>query len=642
MNERERERRERERGMGTTGGDGGGAALVTGGSKGLGRGVVKALAREGFRITVVDVDESGGQDVVREALSLGARACRFEKCDVQNFQGQAEAFRRHVEAYGRLDVAVINAGVGGERPFLSPTFGDLDSQQWQRVLRINLAAQMEGCRLAYSNMAKQGKGSIILVSSSGGIYPMPVAPVYATSKAGVVHFVRSLAQHSTPIQVTAFCPSYIDTPMVRQGMRSDPVFSKHVNEVSKGRLLTIDEAGEMVVAACRDKKLHGKALAALGSKLFTMKQASIEPYYEPIQASTSTSTSVATGGTVPPPQTFRKVQVVRLSDNFRKAVKIVNVQAPKEVPEGCVLMRRLWVGVNASDVNFSAGRYFGYKAAKAKLPFDAGFESVGVVVAVGKGVHLPVGMPVATMQYGAFSEYGIHNVKSMIAVPEASPEMVAFLTSGLTASIALEQAGMRSRKTVLVTAAAGGTGQFAVQLARIAGNHVIATCGNEEKARLLRELGASRVVNYKKEDLGKVLKAEYPKGIDLVYDGVGGSMFEAAVSNLAVGGRIIVIGMIGGYTKGWPKSKHEGVNELLLFKSATVQGFFLLHYARHFKRHLNKLSHLSRTGQLKVALDSQEFSGIESVVPAVEHLHSGKSKGKVVVRIDSQSAVSKL
>ena len=184
--------------------------------------------------------------------------------------------------------------------------------------------------------------------------------------------------------------------------------------------------------------------------------------------------------------------------------------------------------------------------------------------------------------------------------------------------------------------------QFAVQLARIAGNHVIATCGNEEKARLLRELGASRVVNYKKEDLGKVLKAEYPKGIDLVYDGVGGSMFEAAVSNLAVGGRIIVIGMIGGYTKGWPKSKHEGVNELLLFKSAIVQGFFLLHYARHFKRHLNKLSHLSRTGQLKVALDSQEFSGIESVVPAVEHLHSGKSKGKVVVRIDSQSAVSKL
>ena len=127
--------------------------------------------------------------------------------------------------------------------------------------------------------------------------------------------------------------------------------------------------------------------------------------------------------------------------------------------------------------------------------------------------------------------------------PEADRAYIAFLTSGLTASIALDvEGGLRSSKvkTVLVTAAAGGTGQFAVQLAKLAGKHVIATCGSREKAALLKRLGADRVVLYKSESLGEVLRREYKKGVDLVYDGVGGKMFEAAVANLSVGGKILV------------------------------------------------------------------------------------------------------
>jgi NADPH-dependent curcumin reductase CurA len=70
---------------------------------------------------------------------------------------------------------------------------------------------------------------------------------------------------------------------------------------------------------------------------------------------------------------------------------------------------------------------------------------------------------------------------------------------------------MRTGETVLVTAAAGGTGQFAVQIAKAAGNRVVATCGGEEKATLLRRLGADRVINYHKEDVKSVLRAEFPK-----------------------------------------------------------------------------------------------------------------------------------
>ena len=86
----------------------------------------------------------------------------------------------------------------------------------------------------------------------------------------------------------------------------------------------------------------------------------------------------------------------------------------------------------------------------------------------------------------------------------------------MAVSSGLQEAGrMRSGETVLVTAAAGGVGQFAVQLAKQAGNTVIATCGTNDKARLLRRLGADRVINYRKESLKEVLKKEYPKASSL-------------------------------------------------------------------------------------------------------------------------------
>jgi NADPH:quinone reductase-like Zn-dependent oxidoreductase len=121
-----------------------------------------------------------------------------------------------------------------------------------------------------------------------------------------------------------------------------------------------------------------------------------------------------------------------------------------------------------------------------------------------------------------FSEYGLVSARRVLPIPCPAPEVVALLTSGLTASLALEEVGglllpgaaggssgsnagssgssgqqQKKKTSVLVTAAAGGTGQFAVQLAKLAGCHVVATCGGADKARLLRELGVDRVINYK-------------------------------------------------------------------------------------------------------------------------------------------------
>ncbi|KAH9625808.1 hypothetical protein KSS87_020462, partial [Heliosperma pusillum] len=119
-------------------------------------------------------------------------------------------------------------------------------------------------------------------------------------------------------------------------------------------------------------------------------------------------------------------------------------------------------------VNFSSGRYFSGKDGDIarNLPFDAGFEAVGIIAAVGDAVNdVKVGSAAAVMTYGSYAEFMIVPSKFILPVARPEPEVVAMLTSGLTASIALEQAAqMGSGKTVMITAAAGGTGQFAVQV----------------------------------------------------------------------------------------------------------------------------------------------------------------------------------
>ncbi|MQL84880.1 hypothetical protein Taro_017391 [Colocasia esculenta] len=303
---------------------------------------------------------------------------------------------------------------------------------------------------------------------------------------------------------------------------------------------------------------------------------------------------------------------------------------------GICRIQKFWI----FGVNFSSGRYFGGKNNEvlSRLPFDAGFEAVGLIAAIGGSVHhLKVGMPVAIMSFGSYAEFVMVPSKHIMPVPRPDPEVVAILTSGLTASIALEVAGkLESGEVVLVTAAAGGTGQFAVQLAKLAGNKVVATCGGEKKAVLLKSLGVDRVIDYKKENIKSVLKKEFPGGLNIIYESVGGEMFDMCLNALATYGRLVVIGMISQYQgeHGWKPLNYTGLCEKILAKSQTVAGFFLPQYAHLWPQHMDRLFDLYSSGKLKVAVDPKEFLGLRSVADAVEYLHSGESHGKVVVCVD--------
>ena len=122
--------------------------------------------------------------------------------------------------------------------------------------------------------------------------------------------------------------------------------------------------------------------------------------------------------------------------------------------------------------------------------------------------------------------------KGLWRVPEATSEYVGLRISALTACAMLEQTGkLQPGETVLVTAAAGGAGHFAVQFAKLAGCTVIGTCSSAQKAEVLCALGCDYIINYKTQDVNEKLAKLAPAGLDAVLEGVGGSMLQAALAN---------------------------------------------------------------------------------------------------------------
>ena len=165
-----------------------------------------------------------------------------------------------------------------------------------------------------------------------------------------------------------------------------------------------------------------------------------------------------------PPRSYRKLIATKLTPNFRETAGVIAVDLEEPGPRE-VVIRNLYAGVNASDVNLTAGRYF----ANPTLPMDLGVEAVREITRVGSQVkHLKVGQAVVTTDIGGgYREYNKTKASRAMPVPAATPEVLSIIVSGLTASISLEVVGqMTSNETVLVTAAAGGTGQYAVQLAK--------------------------------------------------------------------------------------------------------------------------------------------------------------------------------
>ncbi|KAK7840734.1 prostaglandin reductase-3 [Quercus suber] len=509
------------------------SALVTGGASGIGKALSLALAKKGIFVTVVDFSEENGRQVASLAEKESAKfhsnlefpSAIFVKCDVSNTRETAAAFEKHLATYGGLDICINCAGISNPIPFYQDKTDG--TRSWRHTVNVNLIAVIDCTHRAIKAMeSAQKPGVIINMGSASGLYPMYADPIYSGSKGGVVLFTRSL---------------FVQTEM---GLKID---SKFVGKM--GGFLPMEMVVKGTFELITDESRAGSCLWITNRRGMEYWPSPLEEAKYLLHSSKSKkSFPLKVVSSFQLPHSFEKIVVHTLSHNFRNATSIVSTPLRLPIKPHHVLVKIIYAGVNASDVNFSSGRYFSGsdKDQSSNLPFDAGFEAVGIIAAVGDNVtDLKIGTPAAVMTFGSYAEFIMVPSKHVLPVARPDPEVVAMLTSGLTASIALEKAGqMESRKVVLVTAAAGGTGQFAVQLAKLAGNTVVATCGGEEKAMLLKNLGVDRVIDYRAEDIKTVLKNEFPKGLDIIYESVGGDMFNLCLNALAVYGRLIVIGMI--------------------------------------------------------------------------------------------------
>jgi 3-oxoacyl-[acyl-carrier protein] reductase len=192
---------------------GGQVALVTGASRGIGRGIALALAGAGAQVVLTARSESRLRSVEREIRERGGKASSLPADLCQESQVQA-LFARLAEDYGRLDILVNNAGLGLFGPLSDFTAGDFD-----RLVAVNLKAVFLCCREAMRLMIGRKAGYIINISSVVGFKGYPNQAIYTASKHGVMGITKSLAVEAQPhgIRVSAVLPGGVDTEMSARG-----------------------------------------------------------------------------------------------------------------------------------------------------------------------------------------------------------------------------------------------------------------------------------------------------------------------------------------------------------------------------------------------------------------------------------------
>lgn len=226
-------------------------ALVTGAASGIGRATALALARDGARVLVADRDGAGVQAVAKAIAEAGGEA-RASETDVAQ-PAQVEAMvRAAVDAFGRLDCAVNGAGILATPALLH----DLDLEAWQRTLAVNLTGVFLCMQQELRVMRAQGSGSIVNVSSGGGVLGTPALGHYCASKHGVLGLTKTGAMENarSGVRVNAICPGSTDTPMLQGFMGSSADARKMIlASAPSGRLGTPEEVAEAAVWLCSDR-----------------------------------------------------------------------------------------------------------------------------------------------------------------------------------------------------------------------------------------------------------------------------------------------------------------------------------------------------------------------------------------------------
>jgi NADPH2:quinone reductase len=293
------------------------------------------------------------------------------------------------------------------------------------------------------------------------------------------------------------------------------------------------------------------------------------------------------------------------------------------------------VSVKAASVNFPDVLIIENKYQfKPPLPFSPGSELSGVIKEVGEGVSgWKAGDRVmAFTTYGAFAEEAKMEATRLARLPAkmSFEEAAAFvLTYGTSDHALRDRAALKSGETLLVLGAAGGVGIAAIEIGRALGARVIACASSDEKLAVCREHGADETINYASEDLRDRIKTiTGGKGLDVVYDPVGGPYTEPAFRSIAWRGRLLVVGFAAGEIPKLPLN-------LALLKGASVVGVFWGDFGRRepkqFAESLRQIATWYEQGKLRPHV-SQKFP-LEKAADALKLMAARRVKGKVVITV---------
>jgi NADPH2:quinone reductase len=301
-----------------------------------------------------------------------------------------------------------------------------------------------------------------------------------------------------------------------------------------------------------------------------------------------------------------------------------------EVGERDVLIAVRAAGLNFPDVLIIQGKY----QIQPELPFVPGGECAGEVLAVGDKVRrFRPGDRVLTMTgHGAFCARVAAPEDTVLPVPEGLDfeQAAGIAITYLTSWHALKQrAGLAAGETLLVLGAAGGVGSTAVELGKHLGARVIAAASSEEKLALCRQLGADATINYSEEDLrGAIKTLTDGRGVDVVYDPVGGDFTEPALRSMAWKGRYLVIGFASGPIPSIPLN-------LTLLKGCAIVGVFwgrfLTEEPALARQNAEELWQLFGSGALKPVI-TDRFS-LADYEAAYACMMERRARGKVILTI---------
>lgn len=242
--------------------------LITGGLSGIGKACAIAAAKEGANIAVVDMKSANSDKAMEEIRKENPKAIYIE-CDVSDFKQVQTTIEKVVSTFGTLDVALNNAGIGGE----ANKVGDMTEQAWLKVIGVNLNGVFNGMKHELTQMAKQKKGVIVNISSILGKVGFATSSHYVAAKHGVIGLTQTAALEYAEqgIRINAICPGFIETPLLTNAGISDNTEAKQqiLNMHPMNRLGTSEEIanGFIFLASDDSSFVSGTALEIDGGYL---------------------------------------------------------------------------------------------------------------------------------------------------------------------------------------------------------------------------------------------------------------------------------------------------------------------------------------------------------------------------------------